>query len=473
VEPGCPRRLLIRSALITRHDGDVVNDVRIAGSRIEEVAAALPRRPGEEVMDAERGQLTPGLHDHHVHLFALAAASRSIKAGPPEISTEAQLGAALREADGRLAPGEWIRAVGYHDSVAGLIDRVYLDAVVPDRPVRVQHRSGVLWVLNTPALDSLRVGDTGPPGLERDAGGRATGRLWREDKWLRSRVPRRMPDIRAVSQAAIAAGITGFTDATPHGSAADVIDLAEAAADGRIAQRLYVMSAPGVTPPSLPVALGPAKILLDDDRLPSLDDLIRFIEECHAAGRRVAIHCVTAVQSAVAVAAFEAAGNSAGDRIEHGAVLNAGVLPVIRRLGLTVVTQPAFVVARGDQYLQDVDEPDRPDLWRVRSLLDAGIGVAASSDAPFGPWQPALAVRAAATRITSGGRPLGPDERIPGLAALSLFFGHPEEPGRARTVAACQPADLCLFDGPIRAGPDLPPVRATIIDGELVYRAST
>ena len=184
-----------------------------------------------------------------------------------------------------------------------------------------------------------------------------------------------------------------------------------------------------------------------------------------------AVHCVTGVQSAVAVAALDAAGDAAGDRIEHGAVISAALLPALRRLRLTVVTQPAFVFGRGDQYLRDVDESDRPDLWRLRSLLEAGIPVAASSDAPFGPWQPEVAVRAAATRTTSGGRALGSNERVGASTGLSLFFGDPTEPGRARTIEAGQPADLCLFSEPIREPDQLPPVRATIIDGEVVYRA--
>jgi predicted amidohydrolase YtcJ len=149
------------------------------------------------------------------------------------------------------------------------------------------------------------------------------------------------------------------------------------------------------------------------------------------------------------------------------------LLPAVRRLGLTVVTQPAFVFARGDQYLRDVDEQDRPDLWRLRSLLDSGIPVAVSSDAPFGPWAPGVVIRAASTRKTFTGRSVGPGERVGGTTALSLYFGDPAEPGRRRAIAAGEPADLCLFSEPLRGGPDLPPVRATIVEGKVVYSAGS
>ena len=51
-----------------------VRDVRIAGGRIEAIAEHLAPRAGEGAIDAEGGALFPGLHDHHIHLLALAAA---------------------------------------------------------------------------------------------------------------------------------------------------------------------------------------------------------------------------------------------------------------------------------------------------------------------------------------------------------------------------------------------------------------
>ena len=49
----------------------------------------------------------------------------------------------------------WIRAVGYHDSVAGELDRHRLDELFARAPVRIQHRSGAMWIVNTPGLIAL------------------------------------------------------------------------------------------------------------------------------------------------------------------------------------------------------------------------------------------------------------------------------------------------------------------------------
>ena len=124
--------------------------------------------------------------------------------------------------------------------------------------MRVQHRTGGLWVVNSAALAALGLDGDGDvatlaavwpadlAGVERDADGRATGRLWRMDRWLADRVPARPSDLAAglasVSARAAALGVTGFTDATPGATARDVAGLAAAVADGTIAQRLHCMA---------------------------------------------------------------------------------------------------------------------------------------------------------------------------------------------------------------------------------------
>ena len=111
--------------------------------------------PGEDVMDAAGGVLLPGLHDHHVHLRALAAAAASVAPARRDVRTAAELAARLRAADADLPPGAWLRAVGYHESVAGSLDRHALDRLLPHRPVRVQHRTGALWMVNSLAAAQL------------------------------------------------------------------------------------------------------------------------------------------------------------------------------------------------------------------------------------------------------------------------------------------------------------------------------
>lgn len=435
--------------------------------------------PGEEVVDAHGGWLLPGLHDHHVHLRATAATASSIQTGPASVRDLDALAAALRSADLESPPGAWIRGVGYHESAAGRLDRWVLDRMLPDRPVRIQHRSGALWMLNSLACAVAGVDDCPTPGVDRDVSGTATGRLWRMDSWLGARVGTQAADLAWVSARAAAWGVTGFTDATPGLRQADVDGLADAIHSGRIAQRLLCMAPPGVeVPESARFSLGPTKILLDDDTLPTFDELTSTIRAAHAEARPVAVHCVTRVQLALTMAALDTAGHLDGDRVEHGAIIPAETLKWLRDNRITVVTQPHFVVERAAQYAAEVPVSDRPDLWRLGSLLTAGVGVAASTDAPFGGADPWSVIRAAVERDTNLGvgedmSPIG--EGISPAAAVTLFCGRPDQPAQARTVAPGERADLTLLVvGPedIATVPSTELVAITVVDGAVVYRSA-
>ncbi len=86
---------------------------------------------------------------------------------------------------------------------------------MPTTPVRVQHATGALWVLNSPALRAAHIDELDVDGAERDSTGRLTGRLYGLDDALGDRVPRLPVDVGAVGAELAALGITGVTDLTP------------------------------------------------------------------------------------------------------------------------------------------------------------------------------------------------------------------------------------------------------------------
>lgn len=402
--------MLIRRATLL--DGRVA-DIRV-GEVISHVAPTLTRQPGEAVLDANSGAVLPGLHDHHVHLRAAAAALGSVVVGPPAVRTEMEfartLAAAKPGADG------WIRAIGHHESVAGELDRARLDALQPRTPVRVQHRSGALWILNSAALAGIGYQD------------HPDGRLPSGEPRLAEAVPRREPDLSALGRQFTAYGLTGVTDATPGLDHDDIVSLTTT-----FTQHVR--------------CLAPGKTILHDDHL-DLEALAQWIAECHARDVPVAVHCVTAAQLVVTIAALRAAGTHPQDRIEHAAMVPDPSLRDLAELGVAVVTQPNFVVERGDQYLADVPPDEQPWLWRIASLVHAGVPVAFSTDAPFGALDPWAAMRAAVTRATPNGHVLGPQERIAPLQALQMFLGCADRPAKPRHIAPGQPGDLAVLSAP-------------------------
>lgn len=454
-------------------------DVRIIAGRIATIGERLVPQPGEVLLDADFGALLPGLHDHHIHLVALAAALESLQCGPPQVATAEQLGVVLhnRLATPSSSDDGWIRGIGYHESVAGDIDRDWLDRHVPDRPLRIQHRSGRLWIFNSCALE--RLGTTGE-ALEMRAG-RPTGRLYDADAWLREKLGSRFPSLHRVGRLLAAYGLTGVTDTTPHNDLAQYQHFAAARKNGELPQNLTIMGDTSLDIVNIPnngsgIIRGATKFHLHETALPDFDAFCTAIRNSHTAQRPVAMHCVTLVELVFAATALAESGTHPGDRIEHAALAPPDTLPLLASLGVTVVTQPNFIHERGDAYRQDVPVGDQPWLYRLRGLIDAGIPLAGSTDAPFGDANPWLAMQAAVDRRTRSGATLGAAEALTPEQALALFTGSPSAPGTVqRRIAPGAPADLCLLDRPwAQARRDLSNVHivATLKDGQRIWPLS-
>jgi predicted amidohydrolase YtcJ len=432
--------------------------VRLRGAHVAAVGPDLMPR-GEPVVDGEGGALLPGLHDHHVHLLATAAVGDSVNCGPPAVLTWADLAAALARAQPRDG---WIRGIGYDDGSLGPLDRMALDFARADTPVRVQHRSGALWIVNSAGADALQLDAATVAGIERDGGGRPTGRLWRLDGWLRSRLGAApMPDLAALSRRLANYGITGVTDATPD-LEREVVDRLRG---GAIAQRLLLLGEPD--------GRAPVKIVIADHALPGLDHLATRIER--ARPRPVALHCVTRVALVLALSVLAEVGAVPGDRVEHAAVCPPELARRLAALGIAVVTQPSLIVRRGDEYLDRVEPDDVDALWPFASLLRAGVAVGCSSDAPYGDADPWATIAAARTRMAPSGRRVAPSERVSARVALNGFLSPPKRPGGStRRVCPRAAADLVLLDRPLADAlrqPSAEHVRMTLMGGMVAFAA--
>lgn len=454
-------------------------DLRIAGERIVALERQLAPCVSDRVIDARGNALLPGLHDHHLHLFATAAARASLRCGPPAVNDEQSLRVALAL---HCAHGEgWVRGIGFHDSVCAQLDRHWLDAVCAERPVRIQHRSGMLWVLNSCALAQLRIapGEFLPAGAERAANGELSGRFFDLDAWLGARLHQAWPSLRDVSAELARHGITGVTDAGARNGQSAWEALCAACERGELVQRVLVMGSEelAVSSRAWPgrIEVGPLKIYLREFDLPDFAALVLRVQAAHAQGRAVAVHCVTRVELAFALAALAEAGTLPGDRIEHAAVADEHALQALAELGVTVVTQPQFIAERGDQYLCDVEAVDIPLLYRGAGFLRGGIALAAGSDAPYGSTDPWAAMRAAVERRTREGVQMNADECLGPAQAIALFAADPRRPGSGlRELAVGQPADLCLLDvrwEDLCADLDARHVDLTVCAGRIVYSA--
>ena len=446
-------------------EGRAGQDVRLHGGVVAEVGVGLAG-PGQE-FDGQGGALIPGLIDHHIHLLATAAQANTLVLD--QVRSPKELAARIDAWAGGRPAGEWLRASGYHERMAGLLNRDELDRLAPLHPIRVQHQTGSLWMLNSRALD-LVVTQDAPACVERDGAGRPTGRIWRGDAWLRERIGNAPPKLAPLGARLAAFGVTGVTDASASTDAGAARLLANAWRAGELPQRLMLMSAGALeVHADGAFMVGPVKIVLDEHDLPALEDMVARIKAARAQARAVAVHCVTAVELMFTLAAFDEAGSQPGDRVEHGGMIGQEAISDIARLGLAVVTQPSFVFERGDRYLDDIDPAEHNHLYRCASLQAAGVLVAASSDAPYASFDPWSAMQAATRRRTRGGRSVGAGEIVSSQVALDMFLGAADRPGGAvRRTEVGAAADLVLLKTGLREALevlDASLVAATFIDG--------
>jgi predicted amidohydrolase YtcJ len=415
--------------------------------------------PIEHVVELDGRPTLTGLVDHHVHLMAQAAAWDSVDCSPDSLRADGGLDAVLREAR-RRRPEGWIRGVGYDLSTSGPLDRRQLDQTALG-PVRVQDRTGMYWILDSVGLAAVLppLRDEWPAGVVVDGSRRATGVLYRLDRWLRGRLPVRPPDLAGVGRWLAERGVVAVTDATVTNGWGELAVLGGAG----LPQKVTAMTSGADVTPVDGVELGSVKIVLDETHLPASDELAARITEAHGHHRSVAVHCLDSSSVVLAVAS----GLDERDRVEHASLVDEGVVDLLARSGVGVVVQPGLVATRGDRHLSEIEPSEEGDLHRLASFLAAGIPVRLSSDAPYGPLDPWVTVAAAVRRTTASGRRLNPAEGVLPETALALFTSDPRVGPKG--VQPGSPADLLVLDDGWDSLLERPTVALTLIDGVPVH----
>ncbi|HWO93974.1 MAG TPA: amidohydrolase [Dehalococcoidia bacterium] len=420
--------------------------VLIDGERV--LALDASESEAEAVIDLRGRAVVPAFVDAHGHLLAFAASLMSVDCrGAKDM---ADLQSRIRAVAERTPAGEWIRAYGYdeNDLTEGRHPtRSDLDGAAPDHPVRLAHRGGHAVVLNTLALRRCGV-DTEiaePAGayVDREVpSGEPSGLFFEMGDVLDARIPPISPaemDL-ALAQAEVAllrAGVAAFHDCGARNGPGEWESLSRLSSERDFRPRLVAASgwpawsegydirelAPAVAGSHVKLMLSE----LGDDVAPDADELSERVARVHAAGHDVAIHAVTARGVRAAVDAIDRAlalhpRRDHRHRIEHASICSPELMPRMAALGITVVSQPAFIYANGERYLRTVPPADLPNLYAFGSMAEAGVHLAFGSDCPFGRVEPLIGLRSAYERRAANGavlcgRPMWP---AAALAASTL-----------------------------------------------------
>lgn len=463
-------RVLGPDPLPAHHDAIAVMDGRIAAvGSTATCRQALPA--GADEVDLAGRTIAPGFVDAHTHPLVMSVFENHLRFD--DATALADVLDAVADRVSRTDEDSAI--VGFQLDEARLAERrlptaAELDKVSGGRQVVLMRCDGHNAVASSAAVAAAGLDDPGavPSGghVERDATGRPTGLVGENAV---APLLALMPEVTFDSLAAGAAawgrrlltqGVTGLsaicqtTAEGPSGPAGELEALGWAALSSTLpfaAQTILIApdlaavdewrTETALHDPANGRRLDAVKLFLDGTlggatacmhspfadrthtsgmRTMSDDDVYRRMSAAHIAGLQV---CVHAIGDGANRAAADLFGRLLDEhpgphrhRVEHASVLDETTIDAFAEMGITCVVQPISIRTES-HWLADRLGPERlARAYPYRSMIDAGVVVAGSSDAPIEPTAPLDAMAAAVDR-----RGVGDDQAITPTEALALY----------------------------------------------------
>lgn len=507
-------KLVSADAVVTR-DGRQGSSVLIDQCRVvalgdrEELLTsgiAEERYPGATIV--------PGFRDAHIHAAPYAAllAGCSLKAATSIDDLVDRLAGYAATTEGPVVA---TRFDDEHLFERRLPNRVDLDKAVPDRPAVIYRYCGHVAVANSAALETsgLSAATEDPDGgsLDRGDHGELTGVLRETAASLISPALARGRGLRgdqllAGLERLASLGITSIGAMIGYGEQPSEQLDAELELWRSVAQDLPIRVF-GIAITDDPGMLRHAAEVLSTSG-PRLDwHGVKRFADGSLGGHTAAMHSVyadndtigtyrlTEADAAIAQTSIELGGSvcihAIGDRavdgvldvfdrllangadpsklrMEHASILSEAQIVRFAATGATACVQPAFLASEADWLFTRVGDQRRPWVYPFRSMLDAGIPLAGSSDSPVEPPHPLWGMAAAVDR-----HGISPTEALTQAEALTMFTTgaatslHEPEP-----LGLGSPADLAVLDtDPLNAPPQEihdTTVLATYVDGDAI-----
>jgi predicted amidohydrolase YtcJ len=532
-----PADLVLRNAVVHTVDAKRprAEAVAIRANRIVAVGTNAEAQgfvgPRTRVLDLAGSTVVPGFDDSHAHLLGIGFARLDVDLVGTRGYAEAveRVAAAVKT----RKPGEWVRGRGWHEgkwdapppgAVRGFPTHAALTAVSPDNPVVLERADGHAVLANARAmtLKGVTRATAAPTGGEivRDASGEPTGVFVDNAQGLVEPPGRTPEEVRRGLDLAmdecLAKGVTSLTDA---GAGRDELALyREAAADGTLRMRLYVMAAglPMMRALGRPeVGLGGGLLTVRTVKLyadgalgsrgaallePYSDDpgnkgllvtppteILEAARFALSHGFQVATHAIGDRANRVVLDTYEVALSEHPEakdprfRIEHAQILDGADIPRFGKLGVLAAMQGIHCPSDrpwAPTRLGEARVAEGAYAWR--KLLASGAHIMNGTDAPVEDVSPIQNFHATVTRQDASGQPPGgwdPDQKLTREEALRTMtldaaYGSFAE-GEKGSIEVGKLADLVVLSQDILAVPDdslmKTEVLATIVDGRVLY----
>ena len=497
-------------------------------AEIEALAGARTQR-----FDARQMTIVPGFVDCHNHAGGTTLLYEVLVGNPFEVEfvSIASIIDKLRAKARSTPPGTWVEGFFFDDTK--LTDKRALnvhdlDQVSTEHPVAVHHRGGHTSFYNSKAFELAGVtkATSNPAGgtFDRDANGELNGRVTDRARGAVDRAGRRetrtpedtakrerdglahiskqfvrygltsvhheggdlsaLQDVRArgdlvhrvsyeasgrVLDSMIAGGIrTGFGDEWIKFGATS-----EHTVDGSFSERTMALSQPyaGSQPP------------YTGNVTETQADLNAWVERVHRAGIQVNCHANGDVAIDMYLTAFERAQKAfprddARPKITHCTLINDDLVRRIKAAGAVPAMFTSYAYYNTDKFVFYGEELMKR-CMAYRTMIDAGVHVAAGSDFSPGPFAPLMGMQGMVTRTGWDKTTWGANQRINVDEALAVntingaYASH--EDAIKGSITTGKLADfVVLADDPHTVSPDKIKdiqIARTVVGGSTVYQA--
>lgn len=484
------------------------------------------------VIDLGQRMLMPAFHDEHMH--PMSGGMRLLRCALDDVATAQGVVDALTACAHRSPSSPWLIANGLSETLAtsSLLDRRKLDRLVPNRPLAIAIGPGFSLRVNSRALKlaglDRKAGDLPFGDIDRDrTTGEATGMVRGKameavrHAWPRPTSTEYRQALHEATAMANRFGIVSILDASVDRDMLDAYRAADAA--GELSVR--IVAAQRIVPEAGIAQIDAmrqardsihgkrlradvAKIFVDGEiglhtaallepyldapdthGTPFIDSkhLDAFVKRLDHDGFDVHMHVMGdgAVHAGLNAIARAIAANGARDRrdqLAHDQLVDPADLPRFAALGVIANVQPAWAWA--DPVNLDAQRKLGPTRARllvpIRSLVDAGARLVASSDWPAPIMNPLAAIQIGITRRPLDGSAPSwhPEQRVSLMQMLRSYCTDAawalrleQESG---SITPGKSADLIVLDRDLRrVDPmDLHEVHVllTLLEGAPVYR---
>lgn len=483
-----------------------------------------------ECVDLQGRRILPGFIDAHLHPLFLAGASKQIACTPPLVNSIEDLKKEVRQLREANPEVEWIEGWGYDEGklLEGRAPtRWDLNEAAPDVPVIITRTCAHIVTVNSKALEMAGITKQTPDPkggkIDRDENGEPTGVLRESAKDLVHEI---MPIKSLAENAALLAelspfllshGITGITELMGRTEPHDYLEMYEAAVQKGLKQRSvlyyvwddikenYRLEANKLNRENQ-IHIGGVKLFSDGSvsgqtawvnppflgkgenygiQTTTKEELLAALVAAKQNNIQLVVHAMGEQAIDLIVDTFYEVKDWLDDapsiRIEHAAMPTSQALERMAEAGIAAVSQPIFLFAEIESYLHNLGAERTKRTYPFKTMLDMGIKMAFSSDAPATAWadpvNPFVGIKSAVTRLAYEGTDTGMEQRLGVETAITLYTRAAQEITRIPYVGQLAPgyyADFFTLDQDILTmSPekiDEVQVVETYMGGALVYQ---